>query len=126
MKKENLERVEESAAPPKPRRKLKHTAAPWEVFHVSHGRGKWTIAVMKGLKEVIGWTGFDSSDFLENALGNATLIAAAPELLTELEHAHGMIKHYLKCGYLPHMSAEEAEQLVRNTDSVILKARGGR
>jgi len=50
--------------------------------------------------------------------------AIMAEMLAELEHAHDMIKHYLKAGYLPHMSAEEAEQLVRNPDSAIRKARG--
>lgn len=55
---------------------------------------------------------------------DARLIAAAPQLLSELEHAHDMIKHYLKAGYLPQMSAEEAEQLVRNPDGAIKKARG--
>jgi len=66
----------------------------------------------------------DSTAGLYGIEANARLIAAAPELLAELEHAHDMIKHYLKCGYLPHMSAEEAEQLVRNPDSAIRKARG--
>ena len=67
----------------------KHTPGPWELFHRAHGGDKWTIAVFKsGTKhEVVSWTGFDSSHFQKQALANARLIAAAPELLAALKRA---------------------------------------
>lgn len=56
-----------------------YTPGPWELFNKSG-----VISIYKNNKEVIKWTGFDSSDYPEDALHNAYLIAAAPDLFAAL------------------------------------------
>ena len=55
-------------------KQAQHSPIPWKVF----ADGK-TIAIFRGdsVKEIIGWTGFDSSDFPEQNLANAQLIVQA-------------------------------------------------
>jgi hypothetical protein len=53
----------------------KHTPGPWRVFAAP------TAIFAEGRKEVVHWSGFDSSDFQKDIKANARLIAAAPELL---------------------------------------------
>jgi len=53
----------------------KFTPGPWKLFNRNG-----IISIYKNNKEVIKWTGFDSSDYQEDVLANAHLIAAAPDL----------------------------------------------
>jgi hypothetical protein len=57
----------------------KFTPGPWTLFNKNG-----IISIYKNKKEVIKWTGFDSSDYPKDALANATLIAAAPDLFSAL------------------------------------------
>lgn len=61
---------------------MSHTAGPWKAF-ISNG----VIAVMAASgKEIIHWSGFDSSEYSSKTdEANAVLIAAAPELLDALK-----------------------------------------
>ncbi|MCU1301993.1 MAG: hypothetical protein JWQ87_2277 [Candidatus Sulfotelmatobacter sp.] len=62
--------------------KAVHTKGPWELFHVVTGRDHTTAILSAGTKrEIVQWGGFDASDFQEDNLANARLIAAAPDLL---------------------------------------------
>jgi hypothetical protein len=57
----------------------KFTPGPWKLFSRNG-----IIAVMRGRREVIKWTGFDASDFPDQAGWNAALAAAGPDLYAAL------------------------------------------
>ena len=57
-----------------------HTPGPWRAYISTR-----VVAVFKGSDSVIGWQGFDSSRFPEQAAANARLCAAAPDLLAVCE-----------------------------------------
>ncbi len=57
-----------------------HTPGPWTVYS---RRG--VIAVLRDTEPVINWQGFDSTGLPEDALANARLCAAAPDLLAVCE-----------------------------------------
>lgn len=61
-------------------RPMKHTPGPWTPFIENN-----VVAVMKGRKEVIKWTGFGASDFPDDVEANARLVAAAPDMLAALK-----------------------------------------
>ena len=75
----------------------KHTNGPWEVVRTDAGIIVRTESVKKtraGASRYAAIGGFDRSDpeQLAEALSNASLIAAAPELLSDLIDAMDMLK----------------------------------
>lgn len=75
---------------------MKHTPAPWSAFIGSDGR---TISICIGNDAngqtpcIVNWPGFDSNGLATNEnIANASLIAAAPELLEALEVVNNSIQ----------------------------------
>lgn len=96
-----------------------HTPGPWTVAGLPHGTVVRTQSLGKskfGADRYAAIGGFDRSDpeQLAEAMANARLIAAAPELLA-------LLKRYraeTPLGHQPHMLAHEADAAIANATEV--------
>lgn len=92
----------------------KHTPGPWRIG--SHGpNGYHTVGTERGLMVAMVAHSVNYIDECEQAIGDACLIAAAPELLEALRL---MRKHYGNCGNAHQQAAADA------ADVAIAKATG--
>lgn len=72
-----------------------HTPGPWNVYRFDGKHGPILSIYAKEVDDVIHWAGFDSARNNHNheqCIANAAIIAAAPELLTELKQAKAALQ----------------------------------
>lgn len=101
---------------------MKHTPGPWKAFLKN---GIVAVTTASG-KEVIHWSGFDSSEFSTNTdEANARLIAAAPELLDALNKTRQGYRNLIELKLLPSAAYEDAtREYIAVMDAAIAKAEG--
>ena len=69
------------------------TPGPWKLYNKNG-----IISIYANNKEVIKWTGFDSSDYPEDAIANARLISQAPTMYQKLADTVEFLDRYMTDG----------------------------
>lgn len=102
---------------------LKHSPAPWSVTDPEDGHNYLCITSRSGTNEAedVATVSVDRLDIHPNAVANANVLAAAPELLERLEFAVQMFR-----SNRDEMHPDDFHAAIRGMDAVIAKARGGR
>lgn len=99
----------------------KFTSGPWGACPPPSSN-KYSIRYITGANaELIADIGQPACMTQDEALANATLIKAAPDMLAALEHAEAFIEDYFRPFLHLNLDAQEA---VNHVSKVILKARG--
>lgn len=96
-----------------------HTPGPWARYQ----RLKVVAVVADDGtdREVIHWSGFDSSDFPHDSRANARLIAKAPEMLQALKDARRYVAGAYECAF---PDSDENAAVLTAIDVLIAEAEG--
>lgn len=106
---------------------MTHTPGPWKILTADDGfigdEEKKDLGIAAGgiIAEVFYRI---DDDIFADVEANATLIAAAPDLLDELENMSQGLQHWIELIVLPKRQHEEAKRRVKSAETIIRKARG--